>query len=172
MEQQEQLIIHQILNGDSDTYGELIDRYKTGLYRHCFQFVRDEALAEDLTQEAFIYAYVHLGQYNNTYRFSTWLYKIATNLALQFLRHKRPRLLEEGEIDLVISTLPGADQLAQDSEVRDAVAKLPTPLGQAINLYYFEGKSYQEIANILKAPQGTIKARIHRAKKQLKEMLS
>ncbi|HVI69516.1 MAG TPA: sigma-70 family RNA polymerase sigma factor [Magnetospirillaceae bacterium] len=172
MKQSEQKIIHQILNGDENVYGVLIDRYKEGLYRHCFQFVRDEATAEDIAQEAFIHAYTHLGQYNEAYRFSTWLYKIGTNLALQFLRRKQPRLLEENEVDLVISTLPATDQLARNNEIRDAVAKLPTRLGQTINLRYFEGKTYEEIATILKTPQGTIKARVHRAKKQLKEMLS
>jgi len=172
MKQNEQTIINQIVDGDANAYSELIDRYKEGLYRHCFQFVRDEATAEDIAQEAFIHAYTHLGKYNKTYRFSTWLYKIGTNLALQFLRRNHPRLLEEDEVDLVISTLPGTDQLSRDNEVRSAIAKLPTPLGQAINLYYFEGKSYNQIARLLKMPEGTIKARMHRAKKQLKEMLS
>jgi len=172
MKQNEQAIINQILDGDAAAYGELIDRYKEGLYRHCFQFVRDEATAEDIAQEAFISAYTHLDRYDSTYRFSTWLYKIGTNLALQFMRRHQPRLLEDGEIDLVISSLPATDQLARDNEVRAAVSQLPLRLGQAINLHYFEGKSYEQIAKELKTPKGTIKARLHRAKKHLKEILS
>ncbi len=171
MEQNEPALIRRILDGETAQYKVLIDRYKTGLYHHCFKFVRDEDQAEDIVQEAFIKAYLQLERYNPHYRFSTWLYKIATNIALQQLRKHQPRLLEDDEIAAIISTLPSTDQLAKDNELVNAVAELPHKQQQVIHLRYFEGKSYAQIAERLGTTTGAVKGWMGRAKQQLKEML-
>ena len=121
MEQDEQELIAQILDGDEETYASLIDRYEEGLYRHCFRFTHDEDEAEDIAHEAFIEAFVHLDRYNPQFRFSTWLYKIATNLALTHLRKRRTVRLDEGELDRIMSDLPGTIDLAMYQELREAV---------------------------------------------------
>jgi RNA polymerase sigma-70 factor (ECF subfamily) len=172
MEQNESELIAQTLDGNEDAYAVLIDRYKEGLYRHCFKFTRDADEAEDIAHEAFIEAYVHLDRYNTQYRFSTWLYKIATNLALTHLRKRRDIRMDEDELDRIISDLPGAEDLAFYQEIHDAVEALPLRYRTVVSMYYWQGKSYGEIAAHMGTSVGSIKGWMSRAKKQLKEVLS
>ena len=172
MEQNEPELIAQILDGNDDAYATLIDRYKEGLYRHCFRFTRDEDEAEDIAHEAFIEAYVHLDRYDPRYRFSTWLYKIATNLALMRLRKRRDVRMDEDELDRIISDLPGAEDLVFYQEIHDAVEALPLQYRTVVSMHYWQGKSYSEIATHMGTSVGSIKGWMSRAKKQLKEALS
>jgi len=172
MKQNEQELIAQILDGDEETYAALIDRYKEGLYRHCFRFTHDEDEAEDIAHEAFIEAFVHLDRYNPQFRFSTWLYKIATNLALTHLRKRRTVRLDEGELDRIMSDLPGTIDLAMYQELREAVDALPTNYRTVVSMHYWQGKSYSEIALQMGTSVGSIKSWMSRARKQLKEVLS
>jgi len=172
MKQNEQELIAQILDGDEEAYAILIDRYKEGLYRHCFRFTHDEDEAEDIAHEAFIEAFVHLDRYNPQFRFSTWLYKIATNLALTHLRKRRTVRLDEGELDRIMSDLPGTIDLAMYQELREAVDALPTNYRTVVSMHYWHGKSYSEIAMQMGTSVGSIKSWMSRARKQLKEVLS
>jgi len=172
MEQDEQELIAQILNGDEDAYAILIDRYKEGLYRHCFKFVRDEDEAEDIAHEAFIEAYVHLEHYNPRFRFSTWVYKIATNIALMRLRRRRNVRMDEDELDRIVSDLPGAEDIMFYKEIHNAVDALPLQYRTVVSMHYWQGKSYSEIAAHLGTSVGSVKGWMSRAKKQLKEVLS
>lgn len=168
----EQELIARIMGGESELFGELIDRYKTGLYYHCFAMLRSEDTAEDITQEAFIQAYRQLKKYNHAYRFSTWLYKIATHRALDYLRRKQPVRLEQDMLDGLVSTLPPTDRRVVHRELHEAVARLAPKYRTAISLHYWHGKSYEEIALIMNAPMGSVKGWLARAKQQLKEALS
>jgi len=172
MEQNEQELIARIVDGDEEAYATLIDRYKQGLYRHCFRFTRDENEAEDIAHEAFIQAFVHLDRYNPQFRFSTWLYKIATNLALSHLRKRHTIQLDEDELDRIVSNLPGASDLALYRELREAVDALPLNYRTVVSMHYWQGKSYSEIALSMGTSVGSIKGWMSRAKKQLKEVLS
>lgn len=172
MKQNETELIARILDGDDDAYASLIDRYKEGLYRHCFRFTRDEDQAEDIAQEAFIEAFTHLDRYNAKFRFSTWLYKIATNLALMRLRKRRDIRMDEDELDRVLSDLPGVEDLALYRELHEAVDALPLQYRTVVSMHYWQGKSYSEIAVRMGTSTGSVKGWMSRAKKQLKEVLS
>ena len=172
MKQNESELIARILDGDEDAYAPLVDRYKEGLYRHCFKFVRDENEAEDIAHEDFIEAFIHLDRYNPRFRFSTWLYKIATNIALMRLRKRQDRLLYDNELDKVLNDLPNNETLALYQELHDAVDDLPDRYRTVVSMYYWQGKSYSEIARQMGTPVGSIKGWMSRAKKQLKEVLS
>ncbi len=150
----------------------LIDRYKIGLYRHCFKFVHDEDWAEDIAQDAFIKAYTQLESYDNVHRFSTWLYKIATNIALQQLRRQQPLWLDKADYERIISTLPDTTQGAINDELRAAIDTLPQNQKTAIELYYLDGKKYEQIAKQMHTTTGSVKGWMSRAKHQLKEILS
>jgi RNA polymerase sigma-70 factor, ECF subfamily len=172
MKHDEQELIAQILNGDDEAYGVLIDRYKKGLYHHCFKLVRDEDTAEDIAHQAFIEAFVHLEKFDSRFRFSTWLYKIATNLALAHSRKHHDIRMDEDELDRVLSTLPGTEQFALYRELHEAVDELPTPYATVVSMHYWQGKSYSEIASTMGTSVGSIKSWMSRAKRQLKEKLS
>lgn len=172
MKHDDQQLIEQVLDGNDASYGALIDRYKEGLYRHCFRFVRDEHEAEDLTQQAFIEAFIHLHTYNSQYTFSTWLYKIATNLALMQLRKRHAVYLDEDELDRIVSNLPSIEEIVLRKELHDAVDALPLRYRTVISMHYWHGKSYAEIAMSMGTTVGSIKGWMHRAKQQLKEKLS
>lgn len=157
MKQNEQELIAQILNGNAEAYATLIDRYKVGLYRHCFKFMPDEDEAEDVAQEAFIEAFVHLDRFNPEFRFSTWLYKLATNLALMRLRKRRYVRMDEAELDRVLSDLAPTDDRVMRRELREAVDALPAQHRQVITMHYWQGKRYSEIASHLGTSVGSVK---------------
>lgn len=172
MKQNEKVMIIRILDGDEKAYGFFIDRYKEGLYRHCFRFVRDEDAAEDIAQEAFIKAYVHLGDFDRAHAFSTWLYKIATNIALSEIRRRRSMPLDEDAIDMLVSELPKTELSAIHAELYEAIERLPIKHKKVVKLHYFQGMPYEEIAKKMETTTGSVKGWMNRAKTQLKEMLS
>lgn len=172
MKQNESELIARILGGDENAYAVFVDRYKEGLYRHCFKFIHDEDEAEDIAHEAFIEAFVHLDRYNSQFRFSTWLYKIASNIALMRLRKRQDRLLYDDELDKILNDLPDNETLAFYQELHDAVDSLPTQYRTVVSMHYWQGKSYGEIARHMNTSVGSIKGWMSRAKKQLKEVLS
>lgn len=172
MKQDEPELIARSMDGDEDAYAVLVDRYKQGVYHHCFKLTHDEDTAEDIALDAFVEAFMHLDRYNSTYRFSTWLYKIATNLALMHLRKRRDVRMDEDELDRVISDLPGGEQFALYQELHEAVDSLPSRYRTVVSMHYWHGKSYSEIATHMGTSVGSIKGWMSRAKQQLKEILS
>lgn len=172
MKHNELELIARSMDGDEDAYAILIDRYKEGLYRHCFRFTHDENDAEDIALDAFVEAYMHLDRYDSRFRFSTWLYKIATNLALMRLRKKRDVRMDEDELNRIISDLPNAEEFALYGELHQAVDELPVRYRTVVSMHYWQGKSYSEIASQMGTSVGSVKGWMHRAKQQLKEVLS
>ncbi len=166
-------IIEAIRSG-ADRYEELVRRYHVGLIIHCENLVGDRDEAEDLSQEAFVRAYLRLDDFDSEKaRFSTWLYKIATNLAIDYLR-KNKRKADVDNIELFADvTMPTFIEEEEKQEIRDAVSQLmPPEYREVIEAYYWHGKSYREIANQVNVPLNTVRTWIRRAKLQLKEELS
>lgn len=156
-----------------DRYEELVRRYHTGLIIHCERLVNDRDEGEDIAQEAFVRAYLQLDQFDpDKARFSTWLYRIATNLAIDFLRKQKRRINVE-DIEVVAeTTMPTFLEDEQKHEVHQAVlALMPPEYRKVIEAYYWRGKSYQEIADEAGVPLNTVRTWLHRAKQQLKEQL-
>ena len=172
MKQDELELIARSMDGDEAAYAVLVDRYKQGLYRHCFRLTHDEDEAEDIALDAFVEAFVHLDRYDSRFRFSTWLYKIATNLALMHLRKRREVRMDEDELDRIVSNLPGSEELALYRELHEVVDNLPINYKTVVSMHYWQGKSYVEIASHMGASVGSVKGWMHRAKEQLKEVLS
>jgi RNA polymerase sigma-70 factor (ECF subfamily) len=168
----EQELIQQILQGDSESYGLLIDRYKNGLYYHCYSIVRNEDTAEDIAQETFIQAYTSLKKYNSKYRFSTWLYKIATNKSIDYLRKKSPELLQDEDLKKLKSHHLLPHEQAEHAELHAAVDSLPANYRSVLSLYYWQGQDYKEIAEIMEVPVGSVKGWMSRAKEILRKEMS
>jgi RNA polymerase sigma-70 factor (ECF subfamily) len=166
--------IIEAIRGGADRYEELVRRYHKGLIIHCEQLLGDRDEAEDMAQEAFVKAYLGLEKYDAAKaRFSTWLYKIATNLCLDHLRRQYRKLVVEDIEALAEATMPTFLKNEEQQEVRQAVlALMPPEYRQAIEAYYWQGRSYQQIADDAGVPINTIRTRLRRAKLQLKESLS
>lgn len=169
----EQECIDTILHGNTDVYRQLVERYQTGLIIHCENMLKDRAEGEDAAQEAFVRAYNHLNSFlDQKAQFSTWLYRIATNICIDQLRKNRRKLRVEA-IDEIESVQPTYIQQAEIDAIRQAVEELEPPrYAEIIKAYFWEGKSYKQIANTYNTSTNTVGTWMRRAKLQLKVKLS
>lgn len=169
-------VIERALNGDSRAYTELLNRYRDSVYYVMLRMISNPSDAEDLTIEAFGKAFHNLAKYVPSHAFSTWLFRIATNNCIDFMRRKsqspRPFDQDEGEEDEVEATV-ASDMIAPDelminretaASLNRIVKTLKPRYRRLIELRYFEDYSYEEIASELSLPIGTVKARLFRAK--------
>ena len=165
-------LIAQSLNGDHDAYGALINRYKKAIYYHCFAIVHDEDLAEDIAQETFISGYYKLKSYKPEYKLSTWLFKIATNKALNAQKKgKREIPADVTLFNTVASDQVGPATATEYGELHEAVARLEANHRIVISLHYWQGLSYQEIATVMSSPIGSVRGWMYRAKETLRKEL-
>jgi RNA polymerase sigma-70 factor (ECF subfamily) len=152
----------------------LLPRYRDKVFRLCISMLRDRALAEDVTQDIFLRVWRALPGYGAQASLSTWIYAISKNACLSELRKKRPQVsLNQGsdEYDAEVAGLaaPEHDDSATVS-VSQVLDKLPERYRQAVTLFYMEDKSYEQTAESLGLPLGTVKALLHRARKRLVEL--
>jgi RNA polymerase sigma-70 factor (ECF subfamily) len=177
-------LIEEALRGDQKAFKELMARHQASVFHIIFRLVRDKELANDLVQETFMKAFSSLKTYRSEYRFSTWLYKIAANSSIDHLRKKRIRALSldnpiqtgDGEIGFEVADYshhPEREMVRheQEASINDAISSLPRKYRQVIIARHQEEKSYEEIADELGVPVGTVKARIFRARELLKKRL-
>jgi RNA polymerase sigma-70 factor (ECF subfamily) len=175
--------------GSEQAYRELLDRYQRPVFSLVYRMVRDRELAEDLAQETFVKVFNRLDRYDPKYKFSSWIFKIASNLSIDHLRRKEPvtvsldgsrhaQTAEEMESTRVsvASDDENPEELLEAKElgvqIEQAIAKLRPEYRTAILLRHVEGRPYEEIAEIMDAPLGTVKTHIHRARAELREMLA
>jgi RNA polymerase sigma-70 factor, ECF subfamily len=176
-------------NGRESAFRELLSRYEKPVFSLVYRMVRDRILAEDLAQEAFVKAFHALGSYDPRYKFSSWIFKIANNLAIDHLRrrqldtvsmHGSPHARSEQEAAESRITLeaPGENPeeytLARElgSQIEEAIGRLRPEYRTAILLRHVEGHSYDEVAEIMDVPLGTVKTFIHRGRAELKGFLA
>ncbi|MFT8363110.1 MAG: RNA polymerase sigma factor SigW [Sporolactobacillus sp.] len=184
MEAKEKKLIKRIKKGDHQAFAEMVDDYKNKVYIICFRMVGDRQEAEDLTQETFLRAFRFIGQFDSTRKFSTWLFRIATNLSIDALRRKKPGVSLDAELPgteglALESVLPDKqatpDEQMVQSELEAAVQKeiqrLPEKYRTAIILKYMEDLSLKEISEIMGIPVATVKTRIHRGREMLRKYL-
>ncbi|MCB0278380.1 MAG: sigma-70 family RNA polymerase sigma factor [Calditrichaeota bacterium] len=177
-------IIKRALNNDQAAYRELLTKYQHRVLILVKKIIYDAQEADDLTQEAFIKAFNNLQSFNFEFAFSTWLFKIATNNCIDYLRKKRLKTFsmnksiqqKDGETqqEYADSTPTIEREMIQtetSKQIMDAIEKLPPKYRQAIIMRHNEEKSYEEIAEILDLPLGTVKARIFRARELLNKSL-
>lgn len=170
-------LVELVRSKDQELYRELVKRYQGKLLRYANYLVRDEEPAADVVQEALIKAFVNLQSFNTRKKFSSWLYRIVHNEAVNYLKKSkkvtpfagRGWLADraKGETDLENDFL----QKEKEENVRRGLAKLPLKYREPLALFYFEEKSYEEISDILRMPVGTVGTRISRGKILLREVL-
>jgi len=179
------LVKQALQKGDQKAYAELMDRYRDAVFFMLQKMINDKDDAEDLTIEAFGKAFKRLHQYTPNYAFSTWLFKIATNNCIDYIRKKKLGTLslnkpieneEGGEVSLDIRSegLTPEENIMRKQKVdllRAVVEKLKPRYRRLIELRYFEEMSYEEISAEMDLPVGTVKAQLFRAREFLQAML-
>jgi RNA polymerase sigma-70 factor (ECF subfamily) len=176
-------LVEMALSGDQKAYAELMTRYRDAIFYMLLKMVNNKSDAEDLTIEAFGKAFKNLKQYTPNYAFSTWLFKIATNNCIDFIRKKKGNHVSiefsnenenEPNINLQASTPDPEEKMINSQKMklmREVVAKLKPRYRRLVELRYFKEYSYEEIAQQLDLPIGTVKAQLFRARELLFNIL-
>lgn len=183
-QEEDALLILQILNGDTNSFSKIQNKYKSLITSLIRKMIKNEDDVQDLVQETFIKVFNSLDKYRDNYAFSSWLYKLASNHCIDFLRKKRLSTISlqytssksEEELEFEIedrSNLPDREILfTERSEVIEkAIAKLPENYKLIIHLRHDEDLDYQQIADHMGIPLGTVKAHLFRARKILETYL-
>ena len=174
--------------GREAAYRELVRRYERPDFSLIFRMVRDREVSEDLAQDTFIKVLNHIDKYRPEFKFSSWLFKIANNIAIDHLRKRTvdtismdgsPNAVSATEVEATSFELADEGENALDeltarelgSAIEQAIGKLRPEYRNCIMLRHVEGRSYEEIAATLDLPLGTVKTYIHRARHQLREAL-
>lgn len=174
--------------GREDAFRELVRRYERPVFSLIFRMVRDSATAEDLSQDTFIKVLNHIDKYRPEFKLSSWLFKIANNVAIDHLRRRQldtismsgsPHAASEAEIEATSFEIGSGEESALDqivarelgSTIEKAIGSLRPEYRACILLRHVEGRSYEEIAATLDLPLGTVKTYIHRARIELRGLL-
>ncbi len=177
------LLVSKARDGDEKAYAELLGRYRDAIYFMLLKMVNNPSDAEDLTIEAFGKAFKNIAQYTPNFAFSTWLFKIATNNCIDFIRKKRASTISLDQSadnpDTASVTIPSDTpdpeaSLINDQKIkllRDVVSKLKPRYRTLVELRYFKEYSYEEISEELDLPLGTVKAQLFRARELLYNIL-
>ncbi len=179
------LIDKATVKNDESAYAELLNRYRKPVYHMILKMVRNVDDAEDLTIEAFAKAFKNLHKFKKDYTFSTWLFRIATNNSIDFIRKKKLETLsldtsfkdDNGDavtIDVKDNNLDPQEVAIKSQKIeliRMFVTKLPPKYQRLVRLRYFQEYSYDEIAKELDAPLGTVKAQLHRARELMYDLV-
>ena len=172
------------LLGEERAFRELVERYRARIYTFILRIVKDREEASDIAQEAFIKVYSSLQSYDPARNFSSWLFKIAQNISIDYLRKRHPEEIsihaafetKDGEVSLQLPSRElEPDRELEGMEVHEAIEVAVSDLDpiprSAILLRHVEGRTYEEIAEILGVPLGTVKTHIFRARRLLRARL-
>ena len=181
-----EMLVERARKGDRTAFGQLVDEYKDKIYNYVSRMLNDPYEAEDVTQEAFLRAYRSLSRFRGASSFHTWLYRIASNLAIDVVRKRKrqeptfsldePLESDDGEYEREIPDETGSPEDRTSTRetrvaVRRAIMDLPDKLRDVMILYELQGETYEDIADILDVPLGTVKSRLFNARNRLKDSL-
>jgi len=181
----DEVLVTRVLAGEIHVYEALIARYERPIVNFIYRMIGDYEQALDLAQEVFFKAYRSLGRFDPTYRFSTWLYRIASNRSIDHLRKQSPVLLslnDTGEAEKGVegitqlkSSARGPEDLLVSRELGERISRsideLPVVYRELILLRHLQGMSYEDIARVKQLPLGTVKNRLFRAREILRKKL-
>jgi RNA polymerase sigma-70 factor (ECF subfamily) len=171
-------LVKRAQQGNQEAFAKLVTRHQRYVYNLAYRLLRDTDEAEDLAQEAFLRAWRGLGGFRGEAKFTTWLYRVVTNLCYNRLNGLRRQLVDVNadDVDLLASPSDKDPPVVAEAAERRAflhrqIAALPDKYQLVITLFYLQGFSYQEIAQVLDLPLGTVKTHLYRARERLKQQL-
>jgi RNA polymerase sigma-70 factor, ECF subfamily len=180
-------LLEAVKDGDGNAYRALVEKYQNRVFGMVYGMLRNREDARDITQDAFVKAYRNIAKFRLESSFYTWLYRIAMNLAIDFVRKKKRRGESSG-FDEAIAAKDADGNISQThnresprkalerkqlyKRIMDALEKLPTDQKQIIVLRELEGLSYKEISDITEVPEGTVMSRLYYARKKLQQLLA
>jgi len=185
----DQEVVLQARDGLEAAYRELIRRYERPIFSLIYRMVRDRELAEDLSQETFIKALNAIDSYRPEFKFSSWIFKIANNAAIDQIRRRElntlsldgsPHATTPDEIEATalqvsargLSPLEALESRELGGMIEQAIGRLRPEYRSCILLRHVEGLAYEEIAELMNLPLGTVKTYIHRARNELRDLLA
>lgn len=165
-------LVRRSKSGDTEAFSELVRRHQHIIYNVAYRFMRDTALAEDMAQEAFLKAYRLLKGFRGDCSFSTWMYRVTCSVCLTELNRRKRR----GEVELQpkhtgMAAVQPSENTDIPEHIRRCVSRLSDRYATIITLYYLRGISYEEIAQVMEIPMGTLKTWMFRARKQLRKIV-
>lgn len=172
-------LVELALQRDQGAFALLLEKYRGSLMTHILKYVNVVEDAEDICQRSFEKAFMNIDRYNSQYAFSTWLYNIAQNEAIDHLRRSRasinsvPISEERDALDVMAATTPEEELIIDQavSELISGIQRLPESYRQVAELRFIKDYAYEDIARELGLPLGTVKTRISRARKQLEKIV-
>lgn len=173
----DEALVAKIQKGETDLYEQVVQRYQEPLYRYAVTLVQDSDVAKDIVQDSLIKAYTNLRSFNTKRKFSSWLYRITHNRAMDYFRSQRRFTSFELLPELVHSLVSHSDVEATLDEtllrekVTDVISQLPLRYQEVTALYYLAGKKYAEISEVLHVPEGTVATWLRRSKALLAKAL-
>jgi len=167
----EQLVDY-IRGKDKEAYVEIVNRYKDRLVRYATYLTGDNDNASDAVQEAFIKAYINLNGFNTKKKFSSWIYRIVHNEAMNLLRRDNKELPMFKDVDFKSGVSLEEELIKKElqAHARHCLSQMPLIYREVLSLYFLEERSYEEISDILRIPIGTVGTRINRAKVLMKKI--
>ncbi|CAM4004384.1 RNA polymerase sigma factor SigW [Alkalicoccus chagannorensis] len=178
-------IVREVKKGNQEAFSELVELYKDKVYHVSYRMIGNTHEAQDIAQEAFLRAYMNIESYDEERKFSTWIYRITTNLTIDRIRKKKPDFHLEDRVSGT-ENLDYHSQFADDVElpedqivklemqqwIQEEIMRLPPKYRSAVILKYLEDLSIKEISEILHLPEATVKTRIHRGREALRKRLN
>ncbi len=168
-------IVRLVLNGRTEVFGILVERYEKKLLRYGRKFLYNHENIEDTVQNVFVKAYINIRGFDVKRKFSSWIYRIAHNEFINIAKKKEPLLFFDTDI---IFSFSGKDNFLKDiereeerEEIEKYLNKLKVKYREPLILYYFEEKDYREISDILKIPTSTVGTRLKRGRNEIKKLL-
>ena len=165
-----------VARGDPDAFARLYERHKEGLLTFCYRMLRNWEDAGDVFQEAFRYLHVHAATYQPTAKFTTYLFHIARNMCIDVLRRRKRWNLQQLDTEIDVPDDPAAaaaplEQGEMEEKIKRAMEELSEPYREVVHLRVVEDLAYDEIAEVLEVPVGTVKSRLHAGLALLRQIL-
>ncbi len=165
-------IVEKVRSNDRDLYAVIIDRYKDKLLRYATNLIHDEDRASHIVQDSLIKAYINLNGFDTKKKFSSWIYRIVHNEAVNVLKkyQKEVPILDDLDFESEEDITKDLEQRETITLVEKCLKSIPIIYSEPLSLYYLDEKSYEEISDIMRIPMGTVAIRISRAKKLMKHI--